>query len=114
MKLTRRIQSIKPSPTLELSAKVGALKAEGKDIIGFAAGEPDFDTPDNIKEAAVIALRQGKTIYTAVSGIPELKDAITAKLKRDNGVSYKREEIIVSCGAKHSLYNIAMTILEEG
>lgn len=114
MKLTRRIQSIKPSPTLELSAKVGALKAEGKDIIGFAAGEPDFDTPDNIKEAAVIALREGKTIYTAVSGIQELKDAIIAKLKRDNGVSYKREEIIVSCGAKHSLYNIAMTILEEG
>ncbi len=114
MKLTRRIQSIKPSPTLELSAKVGTLNAEGKDIIGFAAGEPDFDTPDNIKEAAVTALRQGKTIYTAVSGIPELKEAIAAKLDRDNGISYKKEEIIVSCGAKHSLYNIAMTILEEG
>ena len=114
MKLTARINSIKPSPTLAITMKANALRAEGRDIIGFGAGEPDFDTPDNVKKAAIRAIDDGFTKYTPVGGIDELKDAIIAKLKRDNHLDYTRAQICVSCGAKHTLYNLAQVLFEEG
>ncbi|MDO9585536.1 MAG: pyridoxal phosphate-dependent aminotransferase [Syntrophales bacterium] len=114
MKLSQRISKIKPSPTLTITAKANAMRAEGRDIIGFGAGEPDFDTPDAIKQAAIRAIEAGFTKYTPVGGIDELKDAVINKLKRDNGLSYKRSEIVVSCGAKHTLYNLAQVLFEEG
>jgi len=114
MRLAERVSRIKPSATLEIAAKAAAMKSEGIDIIGFGAGEPDFDTPENVKKAAIEALKKGYTKYTPVSGINSLKDAIIAKLQRENGLTYNRDEIIVSCGAKHSLYNIAQAMFEEG
>jgi aspartate aminotransferase len=114
MKLSTRISRIKPSPTLEITSKASALKAAGRDIIGFGAGEPDFDTPDHIKLAAIKAIEEGFTKYTAVGGIDELKDAIIRKLQRDNQLDYARAEIVVSCGAKHTLYNIFQVLFEEG
>lgn len=114
MRLSERTKAIKPSPTLSMNAKAKALKAAGEDITNFGVGEPDFDTPENIKEAAIKALREGFTKYTAVSGIDELKDAIINKFKSDNGLHYKRDEILVSCGAKHSLYNIAEALFGPG
>jgi aspartate aminotransferase len=114
MKLSNRISKIKPSPTLAITAKANALKAEGRDVIGFGAGEPDFDTPDTIKQAAIRAIEAGFTKYTPVGGTDDLKDAIINKLKRDNNLSYKRSEIVVSCGAKHTLYNLAQVLFEEG
>ncbi|OGW33651.1 MAG: aspartate aminotransferase [Nitrospirae bacterium GWC2_42_7] len=112
--LSERAKKIKPSPTLAIDSKAKSMKASGIDVISFGVGEPDFDTPDNIKEAAVKAMKDGFTKYTAVGGIDALKDAIIEKLEKDNGISYKREEIIVSCGAKHSLYNIAQAIYGPG
>lgn len=114
LKLAQRIQRIGASPTLALTAKAKAMRAEGIDVVGFGAGEPDFDTPEFIKEAAVQALREGKTKYTPVGGIPELKEAIVQKLKRDNGLEYSPEQILVSCGGKHALYNIAQALFEAG
>jgi len=114
MKLTARINSIKPSPTLAITMKADALRAEGRDIIGFGAGEPDFDTPDNVKKAAIRAIEEGFTKYTPVGGIDALKDAIIGKLERDNELSYSRAQIVVSCGAKHTLYNLAQVLFEEG
>lgn len=114
MKLTQRIQRVKPSPTIAITMKAKAMRAEGIDVIGFGAGEPDFDTPEFIKEAAIQALREGKTKYTPVGGIPELKQAIIGKLKQDQGLNYTPEEIMVSCGGKHALYNIAQVLFEEG
>lgn len=114
MKLSPRATLIKPSPTLAVTAKAAALKAAGRDIVGFGAGEPDFDTPEAIKQAAVEAIRAGFTKYTPVGGIDDLKDAVIAKLKRDNGLTYTRPEILVSCGAKHSLYNLAQVLFGEG
>jgi len=114
MKLTKRIQSIKPSPTLAITMKANALRAQGRDIIGFGAGEPDFDTPENIKAAAVRAIAAGFTKYTPVGGIDELKDAIAAKMARDHGLDYNRSQIVVSCGAKHTLYNLIQVLCEEG
>ncbi len=114
MKLADRVLSIKPSPTLSIDAKAKALKASGVDIVGFGAGEPDFDTPDNVKEAAIRALKEGFTKYTPVGGIDELKEAIIEKFRIDNGLSYEKEEIIVSCGAKHSLYNISQALFGPG
>ncbi|MDA8126103.1 MAG: pyridoxal phosphate-dependent aminotransferase [Deltaproteobacteria bacterium] len=114
MKFAARISLIKPSPTLAIQAKANALKATGRDIISFGAGEPDFDTPQNIKAAAARAMEAGFTKYTAVGGIDELKDAVIAKLQRDNGLSYRRSEVVVSCGAKHSLFNLAHILFEEG
>jgi aspartate aminotransferase len=112
--LSGRVTKIKPSPTLAIDAKAKAMKASGEDVINFGVGEPDFDTPEHIKEAAVRALKDGFTKYTAVGGIDPLKDAIIGKLEKDNGLVYKREEIIVSCGAKHSLYNIAQALYGPG
>jgi aspartate aminotransferase len=112
--LSERAKKIQPSPTLAIDSKAKAMKAAGEDVISFGVGEPDFDTPDNIKEAAVKAMKDGFTKYTAVGGIDPLKDAIIDKLKNDNGLSYKREEIIVSTGAKHSLYNVAQALYGPG
>ena len=107
MKLATRVTKIKPSPTLAVTMRAKALQAQGRDIIGFGAGEPDFDTPDNIKRAAVKAIEEGFIKYTSVGGIDELKDVVIIKFKRDNGLDFKRSQIVVSCGAKHTLYNIA-------
>ena len=114
IRLAQRVGRVKPSATLAVTAKAQAMRAEGHDIIGFGAGEPDFDTPEHIKEAAVKALQEGFTKYTPVGGIPELKAAIVEKFARENGLSYKPEEILVSCGAKHCLYNLFQACFEPG
>jgi aspartate aminotransferase len=114
MVLAERVKGIKPSPTLAVDARAKAMKAEGIDVVGFGAGEPDFDTPENIKEAAIKALKSGFTKYTPVGGTDELKDAIINKLKNDNGILYDRSQIIVSTGAKHSLYNAAQALYGPG
>jgi len=114
MQLAQRLRNIQPSLTLAIDAKAKAMKASGIDVCSFSAGEPDFDTPDHIKAAAKLALDQGKTRYTAAAGIPELKQAIAAKLLRDNNLTYKPEQIIVTNGGKHSLYNLMMAILDAG
>src|SRR5471032_2779009 len=105
---------IKPSATLAADAKARDLKAAGKDVVSLGAGEPDFDTPDNIKEAAIRAIRDGKTKYTNVDGIPELKAAIAAKFKRENHLDYKPEEISVGTGGKQVLFNALMATLNPG
>jgi aspartate aminotransferase len=112
--ISDRSKRIKPSPTLAMDAKAKSMKASGVDIVNFGVGEPDFDTPENIKDAAIKALKDGFTKYTPVGGIDPLKDAIIEKFNRDNNLNYAREEIIVSCGAKHSLYNIAQALLNPG
>ena len=114
MKLASRVAKVKPSETLAITAKANALRAQGRDVIGFGAGEPDFDTPDHIKQAAIRAIEAGFTKYTPVGGTDELKDAIIAKLKTDNRLEYKRSQVVVSCGAKHTLYNLAQALFEEG
>ena len=114
MKLTKRAQSIKPSPTLAITAKANKMKAEGIDVVGFGAGEPDFDTPDNIKEAAIKAIKSGFTKYTPSSGIDELKDAIIEKFRKENNLKYERNQVVICCGAKDVLYNIAQVLFEEG
>ena len=113
-KLSARVQAVKPSPTLAITARAAALRAEGKDVIGLGAGEPDFDTPDHIKAAAIEAINSGKTKYTAVDGTASLKQAIIDKFKRDNGFDYSAEQILVSVGGKQSFYNLAQAILDAG
>ena len=112
--LSSRAKSLKPSPTLAINAKAKSMQAQGVHVISFGAGEPDFDTPENIKQAAKKALDEGFTKYTPVGGIDELKDAIIEKFKRDGGLTYKRSEILVSCGGKHSFYNLAQAIFDQG
>ncbi len=114
IKLSKRVQSIKPSPTLAITARAAELRAEGKDIIGLGAGEPDFDTPDHIKNAAVTALNKGQTKYTAVDGTADLKQAIIKKFARDNNLHYEPNQILVSCGGKQSFFNLAQAYLEAG
>jgi len=114
MKFAKRVTSIKPSPTISITVKANELKAAGRDIIGFGAGEPDFDTPENIKEAGIKAIENGFTRYTAAGGIDELKDAIIGKFKKDNDLTYGRPEVVVSCGAKHTIYNVMQALLEAG
>jgi len=114
IQLSKRVQSIKPSPTLAVTARAQELKAQGKDIIGLGAGEPDFDTPDHIKQAAIEAINKGFTKYTAVDGTPGLKNAIIAKFARDNGLNYTAKQILVSCGGKQSFYNLAQALLDAG
>ena len=104
--LSDRVQRIKPSPTLAITAKAGELRAQGKDIIGLGAGEPDFDTPEHIKQAAIEAINAGKTKYTPVDGTPGLKKAIIDKYKRDNGLDYEANQILVSSGGKQSFFNV--------
>ncbi len=112
--IAERAKKVKPSPTLAVDSKAKELKAKGVDVVNFGVGEPDFDTPEHIKEAAIKAIRDGFTKYTPVGGIDELKEAIISKLEKDNGLKYSKENIIVSCGAKHSLYNIAQALFQEG
>ncbi|MEL7126665.1 MAG: pyridoxal phosphate-dependent aminotransferase, partial [Pseudomonadota bacterium] len=112
--LSATLDRVKPSPTVALTGKVAALKAEGRDIIGLGAGEPDFDTPQNIKDAAVVAIALGKTKYTPVDGIAELKEAIVAKFKRDNALDYTTAQVTVGTGGKQILYNALMATLNEG
>ena len=112
--LAKRLSVIKPSPTSAVTTKAAELKAAGRDIIGLGAGEPDFDTPDFIKEAATVAMKKGDTRYTAVDGTPALKDAIVEKFKRENGLEYKRENITVGTGGKQVLYNALMASLNPG
>lgn len=112
--LSNRVQQIKPSPTLAITSKAAELRAAGQDIIGLGAGEPDFDTPEHIKQAAVDALNAGKTKYTPVDGTPELKDAIIEKFRRDNNLVYDRNQILVSCGGKQSFFNLALALLNPG
>ncbi|MGD2137792.1 MAG: pyridoxal phosphate-dependent aminotransferase [Gammaproteobacteria bacterium] len=112
--LANRVQRIKPSPTLAVTARVAELLADGKDIIGLGAGEPDFDTPDHIKAAAIKAINDGFTRYTAVDGTSDLKQAIIAKFRRDNGLDYTPEQILASCGGKQSFFNLAQALLNPG
>jgi aspartate aminotransferase len=114
IRLASRVQRIKPSPTLAITARVAELRASGKDIIGLGAGEPDFDTPEHIRAAAIAAINSGFTRYTAVDGTPELKRAIIAKFRRDNGLEYQPEQILVSCGGKQSFFNLAQALLNPG
>ncbi len=114
IKLSNRVQSIKPSATLAITAKAKALRAEGKAIIGLGAGEPDFDTPDNIKQAGIKAINDGFTKYTAVGGTPELKQAVCDKFKRDNSLDYTPEQVLVSSGGKQSFYNLCQALLNDG
>lgn len=114
MELSKRVQAIQPSPTLAVTARAASLKAEGKDIIGLGAGEPDFDTPRHIKDAGIAAINNGQTKYTPVGGTPALKLAIIAKLKRDNGLDYAAKQILVSCGGKQSLFNLALAVINPG
>ncbi len=114
MKVSKRAQSVPPSATLAVTNRAKELKAQGKDVVGFGAGEPDFDTPDYIKEAAIKALKEGKTKYTPASGIPELKAAIARKLETENGLKYAPEQIVVNIGGKHSVYEAMQAVLDPG
>ena len=114
IKLAARVQAVKPSATLAVDARAKALKAAGQDIVGLGAGEPDFDTPDHIKAAAIEAINRGFTKYTAVDGMPSLKAAVAAKFKRENGFDYTPEQILVSCGGKQSFFNLALAVIDPG
>ncbi len=114
IKLADRVMRVKPSPTLAITARAAALKAAGKDIIGLGAGEPDFDTPEHIKQAAIKAIQNGFTKYTAVDGTAGLKQAIVNKFKNENGLSYQPSQVLVSCGGKQSFFNLAQALLNAG
>ncbi|MBU8897430.1 aspartate aminotransferase [Corallococcus sp. H22C18031201] len=114
MKLARRLQAIKPSATLALNARAKALAAQGVDVVVLAAGEPDFDTPDFVKQAAIDAMKGGFTKYTATSGIPELREAIRQKLEKDNALKFAADQILVTAGGKQGLYNTFQALLDEG
>ncbi len=112
--VSRTLARVKPSPTMAITSKARQMKADGLDVIGLGAGEPDFDTPDNIKQAAIEAIQRGETKYTAVDGIPELKKAISEKFARENGLAYAMNEITVGAGGKHVLYNALLATLDPG
>ena len=114
IELSDRVNRVKPSPTLAVTARAAELRAAGKDVIGLGAGEPDFDTPEHIKEAAIAAIRNGFTKYTAVDGIPSLKAAVAAKFRKDNGLEYAADQILVSVGGKQSFFNLAQALLGPG
>jgi len=114
VKLSNRVQAVKPSPTLAITARAKELRDAGRDVIGLGAGEPDFDTPDHIKQAAIQAIHDGQTKYTAVDGTPTLKKAIIDKFQRENDLHYRMDQILVSCGGKQSFYNMAQAILDPG
>jgi aspartate aminotransferase len=114
IKLSHRVQAVKPSPTLAITARAAQMRAAGKDIVGLGAGEPDFDTPEHIKAAAVEALAKGFTKYTAVDGIASLKKAIIEKFKKDNGLDYQPKQVLVSCGGKQSSFNLTQALLNPG
>src|SRR2546430_5387807 len=112
--ISRRAAVLAPSLTLAIDSKAKQMKAEGVDVVGFGAGEPDFDTPQHIKDAATKALADGFTKYTPSSGIPELRQAIADKFERENGLNYKPSQIVVSCGGKHSCYNLVLATCQDG
>jgi aspartate aminotransferase len=112
VEIAKKLSTLAESPTLAITARAKELKKMGGDIVGFAAGEPDFDTPENIKLVAIKAIKEGKTKYTAAGGIEELKDAVREKFKKDNGADYGRDEVLVSCGGKHCLFNLFMALLD--
>jgi len=114
IKLSNRVNAVKPSPTLAITARAAEMRATGKDIIGLGAGEPDFDTPEPIKKAAIKAINEGFTKYTQVDGIPDLKQAIIDKFKKDNGFDYQLNQILVSCGGKQSFFNLAQALINPG
>ncbi len=114
IRLSQRVKRMQPSPTLAVTARAAELRAAGKDIVGLGAGEPDFDTPDHIKEAAIAAIRAGQTKYTPVDGTPALKQAVIDKFKRDNGLEYQPDQILVSVGGKQSFFNLFQALLDEG
>ncbi len=114
IRLSRRVQRIQPSPTLAVTTRARELKAQGRDVIGLGAGEPDFDTPEHIKQAAIQAIREGFTKYTAVDGTPTLKAAIVEKFRRDNGLEFTPDEVLVSVGGKQSFFNLAQALLDDG
>ncbi|UCC66691.1 MAG: pyridoxal phosphate-dependent aminotransferase, partial [Deltaproteobacteria bacterium] len=114
MKLSQRAQKVKPSPTLAITAKAKAMRIQGIDVISFGAGEPDYDTPEHIKGEAIKALHEGFTKYTPAGGTEELKEAVVEKLLRENKVAYQKDQILVSCGGKHCLYNLAQAIIDDG
>ncbi len=114
MFLSERLKAVQPSPTLAINAKAVSMRQAGVDVISFGVGEPDFDTPKHIRDEAVRAMEEGFTRYTAVGGIPPLKDAIIEKFRRDNNLSYERDEVMISCGGKHVLYNLAHALLNPG
>jgi aspartate aminotransferase len=114
MGIAKRAQAIKPSPTLATAAKAKAMKAQGIDVVDFGVGEPDFDTPENVKQAGIKAIQSGFTKYTPAGGTDELKEAVVEKFKKDNNLQYEKSQILISCGAKHSLYNIAEALFDPG
>jgi aspartate aminotransferase len=114
VELAARVSRVKPSPTVALTGRVARLRAEGKDIIGLGVGEPDFDTPAHIAEAGIGAIKGGFTRYTAVEGIPSSRTRSSAKFKRDNGLTYTRPQILVSTGAKQTIYNLFMALIDPG
>lgn len=114
IKISSKLSQVKPSPTMAVTALAAELRAQGRDVIGLGAGEPDFDTPDHIKNAAIEAINNGQTKYTAVDGIAELKNAIVGKFKNDNNIEFDTSQILVSCGGKQSFYNLAQALLDEG
>ena len=114
IQLSNRIKKVKPSSTLAVAAKAAELRAQGKDIVGLGTGEPDFDTPDHIKQAAFDAINSGQTKYTAVDGTPALKQAIISKFKRDNNFDYEANQVLVSSGGKQSFFNLCQALLNEG
>jgi aspartate aminotransferase len=114
MGIAKRAQAIKPSPTLATAAKAKAMKAQGIDVVDFGVGEPDFDTPENVKQAGIRAIQSGFTKYTPAGGTDELKEAVIEKFKKDNGLVYEKSQVLISCGAKHSLYNIAEALFDPG
>jgi aspartate aminotransferase len=114
LQIARRITRVKPSPTLAMTARAAQLRSEGKDVISLSVGEPDFDTPAHICEAGIAAIRAGHTRYTNADGAPDLKDAVIAKFQRDNGISYARNQVLISTGAKQTLFNLCMAVLDPG
>lgn len=114
MGIAKRATTIKPSPTLATAAKARAMKAQGIDVVDFGVGEPDFDTPENVKQAGIKAIQSGFTKYTPAGGTDELKEAVIEKFKKDNGLAYEKSQVLISCGAKHSLYNIAEALFDPG
>ncbi len=114
MELSARVRNIKPSPTLSVTARAAQLKAEGRDIVSLGVGEPDFDTPEHIKQAAIAAIQRGFTKYTAVGGTPSLKQAVIDKFKRENGLDYSARQVLVSCGGKQSFYNLVQAVIDPG
>ena len=114
MRLAKRVIDIAPSATLGITSRAKKMRESGIDVVSFGAGEPDFDTPEHIKEAAINAINKGNTKYTPSTGIPELKKAIAEKFQKDNNLNYEPSQVVVSCGAKHSIYNVLQVLCEEG